>query len=98
MDWIAAAVRRNRRSLLLIALGSLCLLLHGVVFAQLDTSVPMSSFEDPLNIDFSQLQEQTDTWTRIMGVSTLLPMLGQALLIAGLLGWVLKQSQSSDRD
>jgi hypothetical protein len=44
MDWIAAAVRRNRRSLLLIALGSLCLLLHGVVFAQLDTGVPMSSF------------------------------------------------------
>jgi hypothetical protein len=98
MDRIGMAARSNRRSLLLLALGLLCMLLHAVVFAQLDTSLPIPDTSDLSNIDFSKVQEQTDTWTRLMGVSSILPMIGQALLIAGLLSWALQRSPRNDRD
>lgn len=98
MDRFAEAVRRHRRPAILIAVGLVILLLHGVMYTTVDTGLGDFDLSGPPG-EWEAYQVDEDGFTRLMAASTVFPPIGQALLIAGLLGWLLEaQRDRRDRD
>ncbi|WP_405683275.1 hypothetical protein [Streptomyces sp. NBC_00057] len=98
MERFVEAVRRHRRPAILIAAGLVILLLHGVMYTTVETglgNIDMSAAPG----EWEQYQVDEDGFTRLMAAGTVFPPIGQALLIAGLLGWMLEaQRDGRDRD
>ncbi|MGW8555864.1 hypothetical protein [Streptomyces tubercidicus] len=98
MDRFIEAVRRHRRPAILIAAGLVILLLHGVMYTTVDTGLGNIDMSAPPG-EWEQVQVDEGGFTRLMAASSVFPPIGQALLIAGLLGWILEaQRDRRDRD
>lgn len=95
MENIADGIHRHRRHLLLVIVGLIILLLHGIVYAQsMSASITMpTDLTDLTSLEDwnRELADQQAPFTRLIAAATVLPLVGQALIIAGLLGWVLQQ-------
>ncbi|MFE9889005.1 hypothetical protein [Streptomyces scopuliridis] len=98
VETITVGIHRHRRSLLLITVGLIILLLHGIVYAQETSglsSMPIDTSPEGLDQFNEQLAGQQGAFTRLFAAATVLPLVGQALITAGLLGWVLHRRTST---